>query len=190
MAKRPVPLCGKISIPLVLPPSHLVRRIREPLTAPSKRLIVISKPTRLKATQPARISSDVPRGQPRLVGRIGRCPAIGKKVTGVIFYLTRAKKLPRATECLVYSLTPSGFWRKTTPKNGGFVGILRGQKCLKRRFSPRSPVGEWSRGARSMRVFGRGSRSQPAALVSDRDDAALFPAIRIDPREIRFCKIK
>ena len=34
--------------------------------------------------------------------------------------------------------------------------------------------------ARSMpRVFGRGSRSQPAALVSDRDDAALFPAIRI-----------
>jgi hypothetical protein len=36
------------------------------------------------------------------------------------------------------------------------------------------------RGARSMpRVFGRGSRSQPAALVSDRDDAALFPAIRI-----------
>ena len=34
--------------------------------------------------------------------------------------------------------------------------------------------------ARSMpRVFGGGSRSQPAALVSDRDDAALFPAIRI-----------
>jgi hypothetical protein len=29
------------------------------------------------------------------------------------------------------------------------------------------------------RVFGRGCRSQPAALVSDRDDAALFPAIRI-----------
>src|SRR5215831_4997679 len=26
------------------------------------------------------------------------------------------------------------------------------------------------------RVFGRGSRSRPAALVSDRDDAALFPA--------------
>ena len=39
------------------------------------------------------------------------------------------------------------------------------------------PLGEWSRGARSMpRVFGRGSRRQPAALVSDRDDAALFPA--------------
>ena len=32
------------------------------------------------------------------------------------------------------------------------------------------------------RVFGRGSRSQPAALVSDRDDAALFPAIRIFER--------
>src|SRR5215472_13003446 len=31
-----------------------------------------------------------------------------------------------------------------------FVGILRGQKSLKRRFSRRSPVGEWSRGARSM----------------------------------------
>ena len=39
---------------------------------------------------------------------------------------------------------------------------MRGQKCLKRGH----PVGEWSRGARSMpRVFGRGSRSQPAALV-------------------------
>src|SRR5262249_2161189 len=68
-----------------------------------------------------------------------------------------------------------------------FVGILRGQKCLrrgqkclKRGFLPRSPVGEWSRGARSMpRVFSSASRRQPRALVSDRDDAALFPAIRI-----------
>src|SRR5215467_5666234 len=78
----------------------------------------------------------------------------------------RAKKLPRAAECLVYSLTPSGVLAENHPKNRGFVGILRGQKCLKRRFSRRSPVGEWSRGARSMpRVFGRGSRSQPAALV-------------------------
>ena len=77
----------------------------------------------------------------------------------------RAKKLARAAECLVYSLTPSGFWAGNHPKNRGFVGILRGQKCLKRRFSWRSPVGERSRGARSMpRVFGRGSRSQPAAL--------------------------
>src|SRR5499427_2767429 len=89
-------------------------------------------------------------------------------------------QLPRAAECPVYSLTPSGVLAENHPKNRGFVGILRGQKCAKRRFSRRSPVGEWSRGARSMpRVFGRGSRSQPAALVSDRDDAALFPAIRI-----------
>src|SRR5215472_11234006 len=47
------------------------------------------------------------------------------------------------------------------------------------------------------RVFGRGSRSQPAALVSDRDDAALFPAIRIRPVTVRvwatapqFCGLK
>src|SRR5215471_10181919 len=92
----------------------------------------------------------------------------------------RAKKLPRAAECPVYSLTPSGVLAENHPKNRGFVGILRGQKCLRRRFLRRSPVGEWSRGARSMpRVLGRGSRIQPAALVSDRDDAALFPAIRI-----------
>src|SRR5499427_5217995 len=93
---------------------------------------------------------------------------------------TRAKKLARAAECLVYSLTPSGVLAENHPKNRGFVGILRGQKCLERRFLRRSPVGEWSRGARSMpRVFGRVGRSRPAALVSDRDDAALFPAIRI-----------
>src|SRR5215469_16806682 len=66
----------------------------------------------------------------------------------------RAKKLPRAAECLVYSLTPSGVLAENHPKNRGFVGILRGQKCLRRgqkclrrRFSRRSPVGEWSRGA-------------------------------------------
>jgi hypothetical protein len=59
----------------------------------------------------------------------------------------RAKKLPRAAECLVYPLTPSGVLAENHPKNRGFVGILRGQKCLKRRFSRRSPVGEWSRGA-------------------------------------------
>src|SRR5215472_4227390 len=84
----------------------------------------------------------------------------------------------RGMPCLFLN-TERGFGGKP-PKNRGFVGILRGQKCLKRgqkclerRFSRRSPVGEWSRGARSMpRVFGRGSRSQPAALVSDRDDAA------------------
>src|SRR5215831_9855785 len=44
----------------------------------------------------------------------------------------RAKKLPRAAECLVYSLTPSGVLAENHPKNRGFVGILRGQKCLKR----------------------------------------------------------
>src|SRR5215472_8889225 len=59
----------------------------------------------------------------------------------------RAKKLARAAEWLVYSLTPSGFLGGKPPKNRGFVGILRGQKCLKRgqkclrrRFSWRSPV--------------------------------------------------
>src|SRR5262252_8702081 len=92
---------------------------------------------------------------------------------------TRAKKLTRAAECLVYSLTPSGVLAENHPKNRGFVGILRGQKCLERRFLRRSPVGEWSRGALDASGFGRGSRSRPAALVSDRDDAALFPAIRI-----------
>src|SRR5262249_37929876 len=99
----------------------------------------------------------------------------------------RAKKLPRAAECLVCSLTPSGVLAENHPKNRGFVGILRGQKCLrrgqkclKRRFFTAISRWRWSRGARSMpRVFSRGSRRQPAALVSDRDDAALFPAIRI-----------
>jgi non-homologous end joining protein Ku len=62
------------------------------------------------------------------------------------------------------------------PKKSGFRRHLAGskmpKKCLRRRFLRRSPVGEWSRRARSMpRVFGRGSRSQPAARVSDRDDA-------------------
>src|SRR6516164_2559169 len=53
------------------------------------------------------------------------------------------------------------------PQNRGFVGILRGQKCLKRgqkclkrRFSRRSPVGEWSRGA----------RREIAAIFTARDD--------------------
>src|SRR5262249_6084892 len=65
----------------------------------------------------------------------------------------------RGMPCLFLN-TERGFG-ENHPKNWGFVGILRGQKCLKRRFSRRSPIGEWSRGARSMpRVFGRGSRSQ------------------------------
>src|SRR5215831_11126915 len=37
------------------------------------------------------------------------------------FSLTRAKKLPRAAECLVYSLTPSGVLAENPPKNWGFV---------------------------------------------------------------------
>src|SRR5215472_5251400 len=45
---------------------------------------------------------------------------------------TRAKKLPRAAEYLVYSLTPSRVLAENHPKNRGFVGILRGQKCRKR----------------------------------------------------------
>src|SRR5215831_6621767 len=53
----------------------------------------------------------------------------------------RAKKLPRAAECLVCSLTPSGVLGGKPPKNRGFVGILRGQKCLRRRFLRRSFVG-------------------------------------------------
>src|SRR6516162_3277435 len=60
----------------------------------------------------------------------------------------RAKKLSRAAESLVYSLTPSGVLAENHPKNRGFGGILRGQKCLqrgqkcpKRRLSRRSPVG-------------------------------------------------
>ena len=82
----------------------------------------------------------------------------------------RAKKLPRAAECLVYSLTPSGVLAENHPKNRGFVGILRGQKCLKRRFSRRSPVGEWSRGALDASGFLAGvaavSRPRSAATAT------------------------
>ena len=118
--------------------------------------------------------------------RIGRArallsPSPQSAAQPVSFSLARPRDLEgdkiaiQWAECLVYSLTPSGVLAENHPKNRGFVGILRGQKCPKRRFLRRSPVGEWSRGARSMpRVFGRGSRSQPAALVSDRDPAHLF----------------
>src|SRR5215468_10829463 len=68
----------------------------------------------------------------------------------------RAKKLARAAECLVHFLTPSGVLAENHPKNRGFVGILRGQKCLKRRFLRQSPVGEWSRGAVDASGFWRG----------------------------------
>src|SRR5262249_53537996 len=58
----------------------------------------------------------------------------------------------RGMPCLFLN-TERGFGGKP-PKNRGFVGILRGQKCLRRRFLRRSPVGQWSCGARSMpRVF-------------------------------------
>src|SRR5262249_1309855 len=46
--------------------------------------------------------------------------------------LAPAKKLPRPAECLFYSLRPSGVLAENHPKNRGFVGILRGQKCLRR----------------------------------------------------------
>src|SRR5215813_13538882 len=64
--------------------------------------------------------------------------------------------------------TEWGFGGKP-PKNRGFVGILRGQKCLKRgqkclkrRFSRRSPVGEWSRGTRCAAAWlsGRGLQTR------------------------------
>ena len=46
------------------------------------------------------------------------------------FPLMRARRNSREP-CLVYSLTPSGVLAENHPKNRGFVGILRGQKCLK-----------------------------------------------------------
>ena len=99
----------------------------------------------------------------------------------------RAKKLSRAAECLVYSLTPSGGFGGKPPQKSGFRRHLagskmpeEGSKMPKETFFHGDLPLESGLAARSMpRVFGRGSRSQPAALVSDRDDAALFPAIRI-----------
>ena len=75
-------------------------------------------------------------------------------------------------ECLVYSLTPSGVLAENHPKNRGFGGILRGQKCLKRgQKMPKetffTAISRWrvvSRRALDASGFGRGSRSQPAAL--------------------------
>src|SRR5262249_17073965 len=62
-----------------------------------------------------------------------RLPERGQKSASRAFQPhARAKKLPRAAECLVYSLTPSGVLAENHPKNRGFVGILRGQKCLRR----------------------------------------------------------
>jgi len=76
--------------------------------------------------------------------------------------------------------TERGFGRKTTQKSG-FRRHLAGSKMPEETFF--TAISRWRvvpRRALAMpRVFGRGSRSQPAALASDRDDAALFPAIRI-----------
>src|SRR5262245_1949575 len=66
------------------------------------------------------------------------------------------------------------------PKKSGFRRHLAGSKMPKETFF--TAISRWrvvSLRARCLGVFGRGSRRQPAALVSDRDDAALFPAIRI-----------
>src|SRR5215470_4852783 len=49
----------------------------------------------------------------------------------------------RGMPCLFLN-TERGFGGKP-PKKSGFRRHLAGQKCLKRRFSRRSPVGEWSR---------------------------------------------
>ena len=83
-----------------------------------------------------------------------------------VFPSRACEETRESAECLVYSLTPSGF---LGPKNRGFVGILRGQKCLKRgqkclkrRFPRRSPVGEWSRGTRCAAAWlsGRGLQTR------------------------------
>src|SRR5215470_11580985 len=46
----------------------------------------------------------------------------------------RAKKLPRAVECLVYSLTPSGVLAENHPKIGVSSAFLRGSKMPKETF--------------------------------------------------------
>jgi hypothetical protein len=63
------------------------------------------------------------------------------------------------------------------PKEGSKMP-KEGSKMPKETFS--TAISRWrvvSRRALDASGFGRGSRSQPAALVSDRDGAALFPAI-------------
>ena len=70
---------------------------------------------------------------PRRAGRVPMAESLGRAPRARAFQPhARAKKLPRAAECLVYSLTPSGVLAENHPKNRGFVGILRGQKCLRR----------------------------------------------------------
>jgi len=64
---------------------------------------------------------------PHLVPVVPRCRGGQRpqRPTRAFHPHTRAKKLPRAAECLVYSLTPSGGLAENHPKNRGFVGILR-----------------------------------------------------------------
>src|SRR5215472_16408500 len=50
---------------------------------------------------------------------------------GVDYSLVRAKKLPRAAECLVYSLTPSGGFGGKPPQKSGFRRHLAGSKMPK-----------------------------------------------------------
>src|SRR5215831_6192329 len=78
----------------------------------------------------------------------------------------------RGMPCLFLN-TERGFGGKP-PKNRGFVGILRGQKCLRDVFHGDLPL-ESGLAARA-RCLGF---LAGVAAVSDRDDAALFPAIRI-----------
>ena len=61
--------------------------------------------------------------------RIGRS-AVGRRAFSPH---TRAKKLARAAECLVCSLTPSGVWRKTIQKLG-FRWHLAGSKMPRETF--------------------------------------------------------
>src|SRR5262252_5179726 len=90
----------------------------------------------------------------------------------------RAKKLARAAECLVCSLTPSGVLAENHPKNRGFVGILRvkmpkeGSKMPKETFlTAISPVGAWSHGAQPARARCLGFLAGVAAVSRPRSSA-------------------
>src|SRR5215469_13391224 len=85
----------------------------------------------------------------------------------------RNSREPR--NALSYSLTP-GFGGKP-PKKSGFRRHLAGSKIPKETFF--TAISRWRVVSRRALDASGFSRSQPAALVSDRDDAALFPAIRI-----------
>src|SRR5215468_12403828 len=90
----------------------------------------------------------------------------------------------RGMPCLFLNTEP-GFGGKP-PKKSGFRRHLarskmpeEGSKMPEETFF--TAISRWrvvSRRGLDASGFWHGSRSQPAALVSDRDDAALFPAIR------------